>query len=73
MTQLALDKTEMVDMLRVFFPFATDATGQTLSEKRVEGRFVLGDGKESHSSPHPERRIPTCNHFDQSENVDDAY
>jgi hypothetical protein len=46
MTQLALYETEIVDMPQVFLPFATEATGQTLYEKMVEGMFLLGLGRE---------------------------
>jgi hypothetical protein len=45
MAQLALYETEIVDMPQVFLPFATDAQGQTLYEKMVDGKFLLGDGK----------------------------
>ena len=47
MAQLALYETEIVEMPQVFLPFATDAKGQTLYEKIVEGKFLLGDGKET--------------------------
>ena len=33
-------ETEIVDMLQVFLPFATDAKGQTLYEKMVGEVFV---------------------------------
>jgi len=33
--------------VQVFLPFATDAKGQMLYEKIVEGMFLLGDGKET--------------------------
>ena len=46
MAQLALYETEIVDMPQVFLPFATDQKGQTLYEKMVEGKFLLGDGTE---------------------------
>src|SRR6266478_9903258 len=42
MAQLALYETEIVDMPQVFLPFATDAKGQTLYEKMVEGKFCWG-------------------------------
>ena len=45
MAQLALYETEIVEMPQVFLPFATDAKGQTLYEKMVDGKFLLGDGK----------------------------
>jgi hypothetical protein len=45
MAQLARYETEIVDMPQVFFPFATAAKGQTLYEKMVDGKFLLGDGK----------------------------
>jgi len=35
-------QTEIVDMPQVFLPFATDAKGQTLYEKMVEGKFCWG-------------------------------
>ncbi len=44
MAQLALYETEIVEMPQVFLPFAPDAKGQTLYEKMVEGKFLLGDG-----------------------------
>ena len=37
MAQLALYETEIVEMPQVFLPFATDAKGQTLSEKMLNG------------------------------------
>jgi hypothetical protein len=40
MSQLALYETEIVGMGQVFLPFATDTKGQTLDEKRVEGKFL---------------------------------
>jgi len=46
MAQLALYETESVEMPQVFLPLATDIQGQTLYEKRVEGKVLLGDGKE---------------------------
>ncbi|SRR5712691_7598369 len=46
MAQLALYETEIVDMPQVFLPFATDAKGQTLYEKMVDGKFLLGPGPE---------------------------
>jgi hypothetical protein len=46
MAQLALYETAIVEMPQVVLPFATDTKGQTLSEKMVEGKFLLGDGKE---------------------------
>ena len=33
-------------MPQVCLPFATDAKGQTLYEKMVEGKFLLGSGQE---------------------------
>jgi len=47
MAQLARYETEIVDMPQVFFPFATAAKGQTLYEKMVDGKFLLGDGREA--------------------------
>ena len=44
MAQLVLYETEMVHMPQVFLPFATDTRGQTLYEKMVEGKCLLGDG-----------------------------
>ena len=46
MAQLALYETEIVEMPQVFLPFATDAKGQTLYEKMVDGKFLLGSGPE---------------------------
>ncbi len=43
---LALSETEIVEMPQVCFPFATDAKGQTLYEKMLEGKFLLGSGSE---------------------------
>ena len=40
MAQLALYETESVEMPQVFLPCATDTQGQTLYEKRVEGKFL---------------------------------
>ena len=36
---LALSETEIVDIPQVFIPFATDAKGQALYDKMVEGSF----------------------------------
>jgi hypothetical protein len=35
----------------VYILFGMDAKGQTLEEKMVEGKFVLGDGREKWQSP----------------------
>jgi len=43
---LALYETEIVDMPQVCLPFAMGAKGQTLYEKMVEGKFLLGGGRE---------------------------
>jgi hypothetical protein len=32
-------------MPQVFLPFATDGKGQTLYDKMIEEKFLLGDGK----------------------------
>jgi hypothetical protein len=54
MTQLALDKTEMVDRLRVFLPFATEARRQTLYDHvQANPRFLFGSGPEEHSTERP--------------------
>jgi hypothetical protein len=37
-------------MPQVFLPFATEAKGQTLYEKMVEGKFLLGPGPEEHKT-----------------------
>ena len=42
MAQLALYETEIIDMPQVFLPFATDAKGQTLYNKMLNGKFLLG-------------------------------
>ncbi len=47
---LALSETEIVEMPQVCFPFATDAKGQTLYEKMLEGKFLLGSGSEETST-----------------------
>ena len=46
MAQLAFYETEIVEMPQVFLPFATDARGQTLYEKVIDGKFLLGSGVE---------------------------
>jgi hypothetical protein len=46
MTQLALYETKIVDMPQIFLPFVTEAKGQTLYEKMVKGKFLLGPGPE---------------------------
>jgi len=46
MAQLALYETEIVEMPQVFLPFATDAKGQTLSEKMLNGKLLLGPGSQ---------------------------
>jgi len=46
MAQLALYETEMIEMPQVFLPFATDAKGQTLYDKMLNGKFLLGPGPE---------------------------
>jgi hypothetical protein len=46
MAQLALYETEIVDMPQIFLPFATDAKGQTLYDKMLTGKFLLGPGSE---------------------------
>ncbi len=42
----ALSETESVDTPQIFSPFTTDTKGQTLYEKLVEGKFLLGSGQE---------------------------
>jgi hypothetical protein len=44
MAQLALYETEIVEMPQVFLPFATDAKGQTLYDKMLNGKLLLGQG-----------------------------
>ena len=46
MAQLALYETEIVEMPQVFLPFATDAKGQTLYDKMLNGKLLLGPGPE---------------------------
>ena len=46
MAQLALYETEIVDMPHVFILFATDAQGQTLYDKMLSGKLLLGPGPE---------------------------
>jgi hypothetical protein len=50
MTQLTLYETEIVAMPQAFLPFATEAKGQTLYEKMVEGKFLRGSGPEERKS-----------------------
>ena len=45
LADLPVYETEPLDMPQVSLPFATDAKGQTLDEKMVEGRFLCGDGQ----------------------------
>jgi len=42
---LTFCETEIVDISQMFLLFATDAREQTLEEKMVERKFVLGDGQ----------------------------
>ena len=44
MARLALYETEIVEMPQVFLPCATDAQGQTLYEKMLNGKLLLGPG-----------------------------
>jgi hypothetical protein len=44
MAQLAFYETEMVEMPQVFFPCATDAQWQTLYEKMLNEKLLLGPG-----------------------------
>jgi hypothetical protein len=46
MAQLALYETEIAEMPQVFLPFATDAKGQTLYEKMLNGKLLLGPGSQ---------------------------
>ena len=46
MAQLALSETEIVDMPSMFLLFATDAKGQTLDDKMLSGKLLLGPGPE---------------------------
>jgi hypothetical protein len=46
MAQLALYETEIVEMPQVFLPFATDAKGQTLYDKMLSRKLLLGPGPE---------------------------
>ena len=46
MAQLVLYEIEMVDMPQVLLPCATDAKGQTLYDKMLGGRLLLGPGLE---------------------------
>ena len=50
MVQLALYEPEIVDIPQIYLPFATEAKGQTLYEKAVEGKFLLGPGLEEHKT-----------------------
>jgi hypothetical protein len=42
----------------VFLPFATDAKGQTLSEKVAQSKCLLGDGREEEQNPDFLRKKP---------------
>jgi hypothetical protein len=44
MAQLALYETEIVEMPQVRLPFATDAKGQTLYDKMLSAKLLLGPG-----------------------------
>jgi len=41
---LALSETQREDMPQVRLPLATDAREQTLYDKKVEGKCLLGNG-----------------------------
>jgi hypothetical protein len=43
---LALSETQREDRPQGYILFSMDAKGQTLYEKMVEGKFVLGDGRQ---------------------------
>ena len=42
MAQLALSETEIVEVPQVFLPLATNAQGQTLYDKMLNGKLLLG-------------------------------
>ena len=46
MAQLALYETQIVEMPQIFLPFATYPNGKTLYENIIDGKFLLGDGRE---------------------------
>ena len=46
MAQRALYETAIVEMSQMFLPCATDAQGQTLDEKMLNGKVLLGPGSE---------------------------
>jgi len=44
LSQMALYETEMVELPQVFLPFATDDQGNTIYNKILNSKFLLGDG-----------------------------
>jgi len=53
MAQRALSATETMEMPQVFLPFATDAKGQTLDEKMLNGKLLRGPGTEEDATQRP--------------------
>ena len=45
LAQMALYETEMVELPQVFLPFATDDKGNTIYNKILNSKFLLGDGQ----------------------------
>jgi hypothetical protein len=50
MTLFALSETQIVDLPQVCLPIGMDAKRQTLCEKTVEGKVLLGPGREDNST-----------------------
>jgi len=44
LAQMALYETTIVELPQVFLPFATDDKGQTVYEKLLNNKFLLGEG-----------------------------
>lgn len=44
LAQMALYETTIVELPQVFLPFATDSKGQTIYDKMLDNKFLLGDG-----------------------------
>jgi hypothetical protein len=44
LAQMALYETTIVELPQVFLPFATDNKGQTIYDKMLDNKFLLGEG-----------------------------
>jgi len=45
LSQMALYETTIVELPQVFLPFATDSKGNTVYERLLDNKFLLGDGE----------------------------